>query len=270
MFQFDPDASYTMPAHFGARRFEPGASGWYHDVTAMTIRYLTDRERLATHLPEPFSVADEPVVTVFYARNRDVDWLAGHGYNMIGVTAAAIYDGPTERLTGSFTLVIWENLPDPILSGRELQGIPKIYAEIPDHSVDADGVWHAGAAHFGHQIVDLSIGGLRPPTDQEIDAAEGDQAANDNPMGWRYFPCVSGIGTAVSEPTTFPSENVFTSAQIGTGAIEWQRLTWEQNPTQYRIANALADLPIVEYLPAIITTGSTNLFIPTRIPRTLA
>lgn len=269
MFTFDPSASYTMPAHFGPRQFEPGASGWYHDVTAMTVPYLTDRDRLAAHLPEPFEVGAEPIVTVFYARNRDVDWLAGHGYNMIGVTASAVYHGPKEQLTGTFTLVIWENLTDPILSGRELQGIPKIYADIPDHTIDEAGAWHAGAAHFGNAIVDLSIGDLRPPTAEEISTAEADRAGSDNPMGWRYLPGVSGIGTAVSEPTTFPSENVFTDAKVGAGSVDWQRLTWEQNPTQYRIVNALADLPILEYRPAIITTGSTNLLIPTRLPRAL-
>lgn len=269
MFQFDPQASYTMPAHFGARQFEPGSSGWYRDVTAITVPYLTDADRLAAHLPEPFEVGDEPIVTVFYARNRDVDWLAGHGYNMIGVNASAVYNGPTERLVGTFTLVIWENLADPILSGRELQGIPKIFADIPDHTIDDHGSWHAGAAHFGHQIVDLSTTGLRPPTDEEVSAAQADREGRDHPMGWRYFPGVSGIGTAVSEPTTFPSENVFTDAQIGEGTVDWHRLTWEQNPTQHRIVNALADLPVLEYRPAIITSGSTNLFIPTRIPRAL-
>ena len=46
-------------------------------------------------------------------------------------------------------------------------------------------------------------------------------------------------------------------------------LTWEQNPTQYHIVNALADLPVLAYLPAMVTTGSTNLFVPDRMPRVL-
>ena len=86
MFEFDQNARYTMPAHFGARQFEPGATGWYHDVTALSLSYVTDRDRLAAYLPEPFEVGAEPIVNVFYAQNRDIDWLAGHGYNMIGIT----------------------------------------------------------------------------------------------------------------------------------------------------------------------------------------
>jgi hypothetical protein len=88
-------------------------------------------------------------------------------------------------------------------------------------------------------------------------------------MGWRYLPLVGGFGAAISEPTTFPSENVITEAYVGEGSIDWNHLTWEQNPTQFHIVNALADLPVLEYRPAIVTKGSTNLFVPTRVPRAL-
>jgi hypothetical protein len=93
-------------------------------------------------------------------------------------------------------------------------------------------------------------------------------------MGWRYIPAVGGFGAALSEPTIFPSENVITEAYVGTGAIRWNHLTWEQNPTQFHIVNALADLaladlPVLEYRPAFITKGSTNLFIPERWSRAL-
>ena len=269
MFEFDANASYVMPAHFGAREYEPGSTGWYHDVTALTVPYITERDRLAALLPAPFEVADEPVVTVFFAQNRQIDWLAGHGYNMIGVNAPVVYNGTTERLSGTFSLVIWENLTDPILSGRELQGIPKIYADIDDVAVEADGTWRASAAHFGHTIVDLSVSNLRDPTADEIESAQRDSNDNDNPMGWRHLPNVGGPGAATSEPTTFPSENVFTEVKIGTGTVDWHQLTWKQNPTQYRIVNALAELPIVEQRPAIMTRGSTNLFLPERLTRVL-
>ena len=50
------------------------------------------------------------------------------------MSAAVVFNGEQEQLEGTFTLVIWENLTDPILIGREVQGIPKIYADIQDHS----------------------------------------------------------------------------------------------------------------------------------------
>ena len=81
--------------------------------------------------------------------------------------------------------------------------------------------------------------------------------------------CISGFGKTVSEATVFPSETVINEGWTGKGKIEWHRLAWEQNPTQYHIVNALADLPIIEYLPAFVTKGSTNLFVPDRLPRAL-
>ena len=268
MFEFDPKARYTMPAHFGTPQIKAPPSGWYHDVTTMNVAYLTDKEKLAAYLPKPFRVADEPVITVTYARSRDIDWLAGRGYNLISVNAAVVFDGEKDQLAGSFALVIWENLADPILSGREMTGIPKVYADIPDHTID-DGVWRCGASHFDSKIVDLSISSLTVPSAEQIAAATKEREAADNPMGWRYLPGVSGFGAALSEPTTFPSENVIKEAYVGVGEIAWNRLTWEQNPTQFHIVNALADLPILEYRPAIVTKGSSNLFVPERWPRRL-
>ena len=268
MFKFKPFESYTMPAHFGPVPRGEKTSGWYHDVTMMVVPYLTDRDKLAALLPEPFSVAEQAVVTVVYACNKDVDWLAGRGYNLVAVTASAVFNGEHEQLEGQYSLVWWENLADAILSGREMTGIPKIFGDIPDHSV-VDGEWQTGVSHFGNKILDMSIKNLRTPTPEEIEAAALANEGKDHPMAWRYLPNVGGFGPAISEPTTFPSDSIYRSAQIGEGAIDWKHLTWEENPTQCHIANALADLPILTYLPAMVTTGSTNLFVPNRMPRVL-
>lgn len=266
MFELDPHSSYLMPAHFGPRPLSPKASGWYRNVTSMTVAFLTDREKLAAYLPEPWEVAEEPVVTVTYACNRNVDWLAGHGYNLIAVNAAAVFRGEQETLPGNYCLVIWENLTDPILTGRELQGIPKIYADIQDHSV-ISGKWHTNASHFGHKILDMDIGNLREPSVEEIAASAEASAVTDNPMGWRYLPAIGGFGQSLSVPTTFPSENVIDAAWVGEGRVEWQQLSWEQNPTQFHIVNALAGLPVLAWLPALVAKGSTNLLLPDRPPR---
>ena len=268
MFKLDPRGSYMMPAHFGPRHFSPRSSGWYRDVTALVVPYLTDRDMLAAYLPEPFEVADEAVVTVTYACNKKVDWLAGHGYNMLSVSAAVVFRGETETLQGNYCLVMWENLADPILTGRELQGIPKIYADIEDHSV-IGGEWRAGASHFGHRIVDMLVSDLRDPTREEIDAHALASEGKDNPLAWRYFPGIGGFGQGISEATTFPSDNILSSVQVGKGRVDWQRLSWEQNPTQFHIVNALAELPVGAYLPAMVTTGSTNLVVPERLPRVI-
>ncbi len=268
MFTLDPSASYAMPAHFGPRASNAKSSGWYCDVTMMAIPYVTDAEKLAAYIPAPFRVADVPVVTVVCAKNRDIDWLAGHGYNLIAVNASVVYRGEEEELTGTYTLVMWENLADPILTGRELQGIPKIFADIEDCN-EVDGQWRSSATHFGNKIVDLTIDNLRAPTEEEIAAAAAAEAGGSHPMAWRFFPAVPGFSQSVNEMTTFPSETVYTEAMVGEGNVDWQHLTWEQNPTQFHIVNALADLPVVAKLPAMVAKGSVNLILPENPPRVL-
>ena len=102
--------------------------------------------------------------------------------------------------------------------------------------------------------------------------AEPGQAeqAQSTPMAWRHLPDIGGFGTALSGPTAFPSENVFTSVRVGKGHIDWHELTWEQNPTQFHIVNALAALPVLEYGPALVTEGSTNLAVVERPPRDIS
>ena len=268
MFKFNPYERYMMPAHFGGLHQDENSSGWYRDVTMMVVPFLTDREKLAAYLPPPFTVGEQAIVTVAYAHSKDVDWLAGRGYNLVAVTASAIFNGENEQLEGQYSLVWWENLADAILSGRELTGIPKIFADITDHSI-TDGLWQTGVSHFDNKILDMSVKNLRPPTPEEIEAMQTAQEGKDHPMAWRYFPGVGGFGATVSEPTTFPSESVYTGAWVGEGSLDWNHLTFEQNPTQYHIVNALADLPVLAYLPAMVTTGSTNLFVPDRLPRVL-
>lgn len=269
MFKLDPNQSYMMPAHFGPRYIGEKTSGWYRDVTVMAVPFITDRKKLAAYLPAPYEVAEEAVVTVYYACNKQVDWLAGRGYNMVGVNASVIYRGEKETLTGNYALVIWENLADPILVGREVQGIPKVFADIPDHSVSKSR-WNCNASHFGHKIVDLTISNPNPVTQEEITAQQQADQGKNHPMAWRYLPAIGGFGNAaVNELVTFPSDSIYTEAMVGEGTINWNQLSWEQNPNQYHIVNALETLPVLEYLPAIITRGSTNLSLPERWSRTL-
>ena len=268
MFNLDPECCHMMPAHFGPRPVPPESTGWYRDVTMMVVSFITDRDKLAAYLPAPYEVGENPVVTVTYACNRKVDWLAGRGYNLVGVSASAVYRGEHETLEGNYSLVMWENLTDPILRGREVQGIPKIYADIQDHSVVA-GEWRTSASHFGNKILDMMITDLREPTAEEIVAQGQATAGRSNPLAWRYLPAVGGIGHSISEPTTFPSHTELDEVRVGQGRIDWNQLTWEQNPTQFHIVNALAQLPVLAWLPAMVASGSVNLTLPENPARAL-
>ena len=162
---------------------------------------------------------------------------------------------------------MWENMTDPILAGRELLGVLKIYADIPDHQ-QIGGVLYTRASHFGNKIMDMYIEWLLELPAENVE--EMNRAGKESAMfGWKYFPATGQPGASVSHPTLFPSESVAKQAWIGRGKIQWHHLTWEQNPTQFHIVNAIADLPILEIRLALISKGSTNLALPDRLPRSL-
>ena len=56
---------------------------------------------------------------------KEIEWLAGRGYNTLGVSFPAVFEGEVDRATGSLLTVLWENLTDPILTGREELGFSK-------------------------------------------------------------------------------------------------------------------------------------------------
>src|SRR6266540_3154152 len=145
--KLDPNGQYTMPAHFG-QTFTRGQPK-YPDVLTMQVSYVTDRALLAQYLPTPFEVGKEAVMSVSYSMNREIEWLAGGSYNIVGVNAATVFNGSVDQLSGNYCLVMWENLTDPILAGREIQGIPKIYGDIEDHRI-VEGIWRTSVSHRGH------------------------------------------------------------------------------------------------------------------------
>jgi len=260
MFKFDPQKRYLMPAHFGVRGGK--GSGSYGDVTGMSVTYLTDRDILSKYMPEPMGVGAEPLVTVSSSMSREIEWLAGGSYNIVGVNASAVFNGEVDHITGSFCLVMWENLTDPIISGREGEGIPKIYADIPDHTAFR-GEHHALASYRGHKIVDITVKDLKPVPQDRIDAmnqaAQGADSDNGGWMGWKYIPNTGKPGAEVSHATLYPSSGNVKEMSVGTGEVKWHRLTWEQNPTQHHIVNALEELPIIEYRAATVTRSSSTI-----------
>ena len=122
---------------------------------------------------------------------------------------------------------------------------------------------------FDHRFVDMTARDLHALPAAGIAAYEKSLEGRNHWMGSRFVPNVGGFGTSLDQATVFPIEQRITAAWTATGRVEWQELSWEQNPTQFHIINALAGLPILEYRHALITEGSTNLYVPDNPPRVI-
>jgi acetoacetate decarboxylase len=128
---------YFQPAHFGPWPIEPVLH--YGDLTSMFISYITDKDAVASMLPPGFEPSDVPTVSVWAQYCQEVSFLAGFGYNIVGVNFGAVWNGKKETRTGAFSAVLWENDFYPIMYGREHLGAPKLWGDIPDVQVNKDG-----------------------------------------------------------------------------------------------------------------------------------
>lgn len=241
----DPDAfsgpaTYVMPPFFGGLPY-PLPAARYRDTTNLTFTYDTDGDAVQRLLPPRFTLT-EPKLVISLINNRRVEWLAGAGYNLLAVNVPVRFDGSEGAIEGMFGLVVWENMTAPILMGRDVQGVPKLYSEVDDLREFPDTVFssttHLGGVRFARVLMERQ------------GALEGDELAafraaqrRVNWFGWRQFPNVGAPGAALSHPVLFPQEFDVWSAELGTASIEWTIPDWASNPTQVAVIAALAALP---------------------------
>ncbi len=250
---------YRMPTVFGpATGPRRGPDGRIFDCinspisTQISVAFLSNAAQLQRLLPDCFELAGEPIVTVTATCMKEIDWLAGRGYNMLGVSFPARFCGARDRLTGSFLTVLWENLTDPILTGREELGFAKIYCALPDPEITNDTA-SASANWMGFEFMQMELTDLS----EGADDAPQQEPPSAGLLHYKYIPRTGEWGTADCEyavltPATGSHARVLGrwSAQ---GHVSWNRARWEDLPTQYNIVNGIADLEVHRWLQATMT-----------------
>ena len=259
------DAMYRMPWVFGPAAgprnvpFAHQRQRYANDRAQLTVDALTDEAAIAALLPPGCRLAGEPVLRVGVACVKRIGWLAGRGYNIIAVQFPHVeFAGRNETVAGVFDAVLWENLCDPIITGREEIAIPKIYAEIPDHVVFGR-TYSASASWQGFRFLDLEVADL-------ADAPEPRGPAPPR-MSYKYLPRTGEWGQADAEYMTVAGPDPLqppVSVQAyreGRGHFAFRPARWEDMPTQYNVVSALAKMPIRKFLGAslkITSQGETD------------
>jgi acetoacetate decarboxylase len=255
-YRFEPGRMYRMPTHFGPA---PGPRQVPDDVAvdpkrgprrlSVAASFLTDPAALERHLPEGFTLAGEPVVTVEFHHMTGIDWLAGRGYTMIWVTWPATFTGNRDRATGRFLAVIWENLADPIITGRDEIGHPKLYAEIAEPR-RWNGAQICTAGWMGFRFLELEVAQLH-------DAEPSRPAASDGTLMLKYTPRTGAWGEAdLCQVTLTPAADPdyqIERRQAGAGTVRFHAASWPDLPTMHHVVNALAALPVIEARGGTVT-----------------
>lgn len=254
-YRFEAQRQYLMPTHFGPMsgpRAQPDGSrfpvpdGRMREI--FSISCLSERSALEARLPEGFELYGDPVFTVTFTYMTNIDWLAGRGYNMLGVTVPARVRHKGAWLVGPFLLVLWENLADPIITGREQLGFNKIWCELPEPiRVGANAT--CIASWLGHSFARLDVEGLEDAEPaRPVQLPAGHSAAS--LLHLRYFPRIGALSeAAVCEPVVSPAASAAGKAletRRGRGELAISATRWEDMPTQFHIIEGLRALPMRE------------------------
>lgn len=254
-YEFLKGLYYRMPTHFGPfpgpRQIpegKPNNPALSPKRLVASVIARTERAAIDPLLPPGFVAEGEPLMIVEMEHLKGIDWLAGRGYNTFGVRIPARFEGRKEQVAGNLLLVLWENLADPIISGREELGFSKLYCELPDPSI-LDGSYRFSAGWLGHPFFEMQLSALK---EAPLSSAPGKPTLHFKYMprtGMRDDPDAAYV-------TVTPPDNPKVTIErrlSGKGEFRFMPSRWEDLPTLYHIVNTLAGLPVLEFLDASLT-----------------
>lgn len=243
-----------MPAVFGTMSGprQVSVGGPVYDQAQSPLRsvayalFEADGAALAQMLPAGFALWGQPRLAVEFAALREIDWLGGRGYNMLMLRIPVVFTHRGTELQGWFQPVCWEDMAEPILSGREELGWSKVYGELPVLAQSAEQLVVAGEWD-GFRFCELRLSGSAPA-----------QAA---PLGTapcfhhKLIPATQAWGDCDASYITMTpaggSSMRLLSHQAATSAeLVFHRPRWQDMPTQHQIVEPFAALALGRLLQA--------------------
>ncbi len=256
---FHPDRFYRMPTHFGPslgprqgidnRRYANLESSKDLTIQATFEANACQLEKL---LPPGFSLRESHTLCLTFGYGKGVEWLAGRGYNTFGISCPVTYNGQRDTVHGELLLVLWENMADPIITGREDLGFSKVYCELPEPQF-IDNRVICRASWDGCEFANLNLTGLREVPAKDLPKS----IPSDGKLHYRYFPKPSAPGKADIEyvtltPASWPNIQIEKSLVAASADAYFRHSTWEELPTLVHIVNSLSELTLGNCISAIL------------------
>ncbi|KAL2784515.1 hypothetical protein BJX66DRAFT_348237 [Aspergillus keveii] len=271
-----PNPYWRMPIAFGPmpgpRQTHLGVprDGTNSTFTTASIKFKTSRTVLQNLFPPGRKgwrfTAPETVAYASFSQTTlgKMEWLGGSGYRHIGLYIHGVEyvkeDGSVVQ--GTYLPILFESLTDPIVSGREELGMPKLYTSVDiyrrSNSYRIRTGWE-GALWGNFLLEDLVE--VNPSTTTGALSGEADAGI----LAYKYIP-KSGRENkniaaeeyaifdafAKAVPTPQP-QKVWTTKKA---SIQIDPLDWEQLPTLHHIISRLAEVPVFEIVGAKVVEGT--------------
>ncbi|KAL4914083.1 hypothetical protein BDW62DRAFT_148850 [Aspergillus aurantiobrunneus] len=234
-----------------------------------SVRFKTSRTLLQNLFPnESYSFGTPSTVsTATFSQTllNGMDWLGGGGYRHLGLYIEGVQykKANGEIITGTYLPILFESLADPIVSGREELGMPKLYSALDAN--ERDGSYYLEASWQGAVWGRFRWEGLEDE-DPKSNAGSGDSGANGGLLVHRYVPQVGADRKGQAEveyPVWVPNADeskvlvskVTRVRKARKAALEIDGLSWEALPTLHHIVERLAEIPVDEVLSANVIEG---------------
>ena len=270
-----PQMYWRMPIAFGPmpgpRQNTLGAvrSAEESTFTTASIKFKTSRTVLQNLFPPGRrGYRFKSPGTVAYASFSQttlgkMEWLGGSGYRHIGLYIHGVEyvkkDGSV--ISGTYMPLLFESLTDPIVSGREELGMPKLYTSIDIHRRAAG--YRINTGWEGAIWGNFSWDGLA-----EVDAAaESGKISGEDDDGilvYRYIPKVGRAdkGQADAEYPVFvpfaedmPQPRTTRVFKAAKASFRIDPLDWEALPTLHSVIARLAEIPVYEVVSGKVVEG---------------
>lgn len=293
-----PNKYWRMPIAFGPMpgprqdHFGHPRSGEQSTFTTASIRFKTSKTLLMNLFPPGRAgykfTAPGTIAYASYSQTtlNNLEWLGGSGYKHIGLYVHGVQyqkeDGTT--VNGAYLPILFENMTDPILSGREELGFPKVYSDISAYRRKAS--YHIKTSWQGADWGSFHLTGLK-----EIDPAAATASAPPaqarpppgppGPPGpprgpppaqpdtgiiiHKYIPktgskskgeaevdaaCFEAFADAIPPPKTTRTW------KAETAKFEIDGMSWDELPTLHHVIGRLAELPVYEIMEAKVVEGT--------------
>ena len=292
----DPAARFRSPFGFGPSpgpRRPLGLSSSHSDVQSLrqakpetsetiSVRFKTSRTYLENLLPPGFAFTSPGTLAAASISTTTLDgmtWLGGGGYSHSGLYIHGVNytkrDG--SKIFGTYLAVLFENLADPIITGRDELGMPKLFCDI---SAQVQGNEASIAlAWRGTQFGEIKVSSLStPPPPPATSPAPAQRMPGPPPpppeqgqFAYRYVPAVGQPGQVDAEYAVFiptpKSASEPETLTTATASAKFEARDWQSLPTIHNVAKVLAELPIygVEEAKVVRAQGVSDVSAAERI-----
>ncbi len=249
---------YRMPFIMGPQWIGKTPKFKYPKTEIVALQYLSDPNAIKALLPRNYKIGKEPLVTVTFAYNNELDFMAGGEYRFAAIQVSARFDGNQDHLEGDYFLAMFENQTWPIICGREDLGVPKIYADISPIKIFEKGLIRCDASYLGHHLFSLELSAQKKQN--KIVAIAATKIINSRPwLGYKYIPSLDGPPDADYPTITINDTKINHLWFSKTGALYIGKADIKDIGQVKILLDALKTLRVLEIKKALHFQGSAVL-----------